>query len=398
MQAQHGQAVEQVGAEASFADALLQVAMRGADDAHVDGDGPRAAHAHHFALFQHAQQPRLQGQRHFADFVEEQGAVVGRFEQPRMAAPARAREGPILVAEQFRFQQGLGDGAAIDGDKGPVRAQAARAFPVDGLRHQFLAAARLALDQDRRRRPRIQHHRLAQRFHRLRFAAQIVQAVARAQGVGHHRAPPPVRFDLGQARQFQRVVEGAPDGRGRIHEDGGQARFFGQVGDEARADDGFDALGLQFIDLRARVFLGGVGALRDLEAEGGGKFAQFRHRVLVGDDADVRRDAPRARQRLHHVVAAGLGDDDGYRQPAFQVGAVGTGRNDGVAALRGHAFADVAHGVVEAQVDRLDRRQVVVFERDVAEQVEQPRDGDGPDDGFVAVVERRLGRAAHALF
>nr|WP_314636138.1 hypothetical protein [uncultured Janthinobacterium sp.] len=54
----------------------------------------------------------------------------------------------------------------------------------------------------------------------------------------------------------------------------------------------------------------------------------------------------------------------------------------------------MAHGVVEAQVDRLDRRQVVVFERDVAEQVEQARDGNGPDDGFVAVVEGRMGRAA----
>ncbi|PMQ18471.1 hypothetical protein JaAD80_00005 [Janthinobacterium sp. AD80] len=367
VQAQHGQAVEQVGAEAPFADALFQVAVRGADDAHIDGDGPCAAHAHHFALFQHAQQPRLQGQRHFADFIEEQGAMVGRLEQARMAAPARAREGAIFVAEQFRLQQGFGDGAAIDGQEGAVGAQAARAFTVDRLRRQFLAAARFALNQHGRRRAGKQHHRLAHCFHRLGLAAQVVQAVLGAQGVGHRRAAPAVRFELGQARQFQRVVEGAPDGCGGIHEDGVQARFFRQVGDQPGADDGLDAGRLEFIDLRARVFFRGVGALRDLEAEGGGKFRQFRHRVLVGDDADVWRDAPRARQRLHHVVAAGPGDDDGDRQAALQVGAVRAGRDDGVAAFGGHAVADVAHGVVETQVDRLDRRQVVVFERDVAE-------------------------------
>jgi hypothetical protein len=268
VQAQHGQAVEQVGAEAAFADALFQVAVGGADDAHVDGDGPRAAHAHHFALFQHAQQPRLQGQRHFADFVEEEGAVVGRLEQARMAAPARAREGPFLVAEQLRLQQGLGDGAAIDGDEGRFAprlrglsrwmACATSSLPLPVSPWISTVAGERANSTTDWRSASIASIRRAGRAGRAARAGCRRRLCA---GCGRIRA--------GQARHFQRVVEGAPDRGGRIH-DGGQSRFLGQVGDEARADDGFHARRLQFIDLRARVFFRGVGALKDLEAEGGG--------------------------------------------------------------------------------------------------------------------------------
>ena len=381
--AQHRQPVVEVGAEAALAHARLEVAVRRADHPHAHRDRARAADPHHLAFLQHAQQARLQRQRHLADLVEEQGAAVGRFEQARMAAAPRARESAFLVAEQLRLEQRLGHRAAVDRHERPVRAQAARALAVNRLRHQFLAGAGFALDQHRRRRARVQHHRLAQLLHRGRFAAQVVQAMPGAQGVGDHGAPATVRFELGQARHFQRVVERLADRRGGVDEYAGQSRFLGQVGDQTGADDRLDPFCFQFIDAGSRVFLGDVSALRDAGAERRAELGQFRQRRLVGDHADPLRYAACARQRLHHVETAGLGDHHRRRHAALQVGRIGAGGNHHVAAFGRHALADMARRVVETEVDRLDRGQMVVLERDVAKQVGQTRYRDGPDDGAV---------------
>jgi hypothetical protein len=73
------------------------------------------------AVGQDAQQAGLEFRRHVADFVEKQRAAVGLLEAP----PARgggAGEGAALVAEQFGFEQVLGDGGRVEGDEGLVRA------------------------------------------------------------------------------------------------------------------------------------------------------------------------------------------------------------------------------------------------------------------------------------
>ena len=53
---------------------------------------------------------------HLADLVEQQGAAVGRLELAD-AAGEGAGEGALLVAEQFRFQQVLGDRGTVQGDE-----------------------------------------------------------------------------------------------------------------------------------------------------------------------------------------------------------------------------------------------------------------------------------------
>ena len=58
----------------------------------------------------------------------------------------RAGEGALLVAEQDRLHEIVGDGAAIDRDE---RLGAPLALAVDGARDQFLADAGFALDQHR---------------------------------------------------------------------------------------------------------------------------------------------------------------------------------------------------------------------------------------------------------
>jgi uncharacterized protein YoaH (UPF0181 family) len=104
-----------------------------------------AAHAVELPVRQHAQQPRLQVERHVADLVEEERAAVGLLEAAA-AHGLRAGEGAALVAEQLRLQQVLRDGRRVERHEG---AAGARAVLVQRARHQLLAAAALAGDEHR---------------------------------------------------------------------------------------------------------------------------------------------------------------------------------------------------------------------------------------------------------
>jgi hypothetical protein len=138
--------MEQVGAEASFADLLAQIAVGGGDD-------PGAAHpllgfadALEFAVLQHPQQLRLQVEGQLADLVEEEGAVLGVLEIAGLGLDG-AGEGALGIAEQRRFDQIRRDGGAVEREIGLVAApgQPVQAAAGDDL----LAAAGFALDQDR---------------------------------------------------------------------------------------------------------------------------------------------------------------------------------------------------------------------------------------------------------
>jgi hypothetical protein len=137
-----GEAVIEILAETLLLDCDVEVAVRGRDDAGVDGDRAAAADALDAPLLEHAQQFDLHVVRHVADLVEEQGAAVGFLEAAR-ALDVGAGEAALFVAEQFGFDEVARDGAAIDGDAGRGGAAAGG---VDGARDHFLAAARRAGD------------------------------------------------------------------------------------------------------------------------------------------------------------------------------------------------------------------------------------------------------------
>ncbi len=106
--------------ERPLARRLRQVAVRGHDDAHVDGARLRRTHGPHRPVLQHVQQLRLQRRRHLADLVEEQRAAMGLDEQPRALAGG-ARERSARVTEQLALQQGLGQRRAVHRYEGPRR-------------------------------------------------------------------------------------------------------------------------------------------------------------------------------------------------------------------------------------------------------------------------------------
>ena len=143
--------------------------MGGGDDAHVHADQFAPAYAEELALGQHPQQPRLQRQRHVADFVQKQRAAIGLLEATDVAL-LRAGEGAGFVAEQFALQQLRRNRSGVQRDERLART---RRLVVQRMRDQFLAGAGLAGDQHRQRRLRQAADRAEQRAHRRRVADQL---------------------------------------------------------------------------------------------------------------------------------------------------------------------------------------------------------------------------------
>ncbi len=113
-QRQHVEAVEQIFAELSALDPLQQLAVGRRDDADVDLARLAPADRLHRAFLQRAKQFHLGCQRQFADFVEEQRAAGGLDEFAGVAFGG-AGEGALLMAEQDRLHQIVGNGTAIHG-------------------------------------------------------------------------------------------------------------------------------------------------------------------------------------------------------------------------------------------------------------------------------------------
>jgi hypothetical protein len=68
-------------------------------------------------LLQGAQELGLGSEGHVADFVEQEGAVIGVLEQSHFVVGG-AGEGAFDVAEEFAFKEGFDDGRAVEGDEG----------------------------------------------------------------------------------------------------------------------------------------------------------------------------------------------------------------------------------------------------------------------------------------
>ena len=121
----------------------LQVAVGRGNEPQVHLELAHAADPHDLAFLQHPQDLGLEQGRNVADLVEEDRAAVGLLQQPLFLI-LRAGEGALLEAEQLRFEQRVGDGAAVDRHEGLL---VPRAPAVDRPGDQFLAGAALAGDQ-----------------------------------------------------------------------------------------------------------------------------------------------------------------------------------------------------------------------------------------------------------
>src|SRR5205823_5341361 len=127
-----------------LANGLAQVAVGGGDDADVDLGHRFGAERLNFAIFDGAQDFGLDLERHLADFIEEEGAAVS-LDEFAIVIASGAGESAFGVAEEFAFDEGIGNGGAVHLHE---RAAAARAVIVYELGEDFLAAASFAGDQN----------------------------------------------------------------------------------------------------------------------------------------------------------------------------------------------------------------------------------------------------------
>ena len=136
--------VEQVLPELPLPGHGKKVPVRRTDDADIHLHEAGAPQAGHDFVLQDPQQAGLQAQRHLPYLVKEQGPAVGQLHQPRLAPAPGAGEGPLFITKKFAFQQALGHGRTVDGNKGRLLPPAVR---MDGLGEHLLARARIADQQ-----------------------------------------------------------------------------------------------------------------------------------------------------------------------------------------------------------------------------------------------------------
>ena len=140
----HVEAVVEIFAKGAQLDLCTEIPIGRGNQAHVRAPAWLIrADGLHFAGLREPQQHRLHSQTHLAEFVEEQSAAIRLTHEAHFVA-IRAREAAASVSEQFRFQQGLGNAAAVDRDERSVGASAVR---VNELRDHFFADARFTEDQ-----------------------------------------------------------------------------------------------------------------------------------------------------------------------------------------------------------------------------------------------------------
>jgi hypothetical protein len=137
-------AIVEILPESSVGDRLLEVRVRRHDEAHVNGNGPPRPDPHHLVLLQDAQKLHLCRERQVGDLVEEERPPVGCLEPPGLARKC-ARERTLLVPEELALDERGGERAAVDGDEGRARPQAA---VVNVSRDDLLSGAGLARNED----------------------------------------------------------------------------------------------------------------------------------------------------------------------------------------------------------------------------------------------------------
>ena len=93
--------------------------MRGGDDAHVYFGSVRGADPFNLSLLNQSQHLHLKIQRHLANFVQEEAALVCHFDLAFFVGESPG-ERALGMTKQFGFEQFLWDRAAVDDHEWPI--------------------------------------------------------------------------------------------------------------------------------------------------------------------------------------------------------------------------------------------------------------------------------------
>ena len=118
------QTVQEICAKLTLADGLIQVSIRGRDDADVDADRLAASDRFELLLLEDAQQLHLCVEGQLSDFVQEERAAVRQLESADSLFD-RTGKCAFDVSEQFALNESWRDGATVHFDERPVASPAA---------------------------------------------------------------------------------------------------------------------------------------------------------------------------------------------------------------------------------------------------------------------------------
>jgi len=137
--------VEEVRAEEAPLDGLLQIPVGGHQQAEVQLDALVAGEALNGFLLNELEELGLDVGGELADFVQEEGAVVGQLDLADLAGAGGPGEGALLIAEELRLDEVFVEHGAVDLDEGPL---GPAAHGVNGLGHGAFPHAGLSGDED----------------------------------------------------------------------------------------------------------------------------------------------------------------------------------------------------------------------------------------------------------
>src|SRR3984957_9760310 len=264
---------------------IREIAIGRRNNAYVDLHRALGADGIDLSFLQRAQQLDLHVEAKLADLVEEQGSSISFLELAKMFV-GRARERAFLMTEQNRFDEILGNGAAVHGDEGPP---CAFGRTLDGAGDHLLADARFSFDENRNvrlRRPPAEADDL------MHLAADTDEIVEIETVIGAFLEP---RHFTRQRADLECVPDGDCDPLGacRLDQKIACARAH-------RLDGGIDSAPRRQYDDRKIV-------MTDLYP------GQHRQAIHIGHDEIEEHErelvAPRTIQQVERRLATGRGDD-----------------------------------------------------------------------------------------
>ena len=121
MQRELAEPMKQIAAESALRNGAFQIAIRRRHNTHVHRNFSDSAETVIRRTIQHAQQFYLQAAVEFADFIQEDGSLMGQFKQPRLGRIGSAERAPLVV-EQSLSRSCSGNAAQLKSTQGCWRA------------------------------------------------------------------------------------------------------------------------------------------------------------------------------------------------------------------------------------------------------------------------------------
>src|ERR1700728_236827 len=143
-QAQHIETKVKIAPERALHHSLLEIAVGGCEDSHVNWNSTSAAHRANFLLLDGSQHFRLQIDGKFSDFIEEDGSAFSHGHESIFCL-IRTGESALHVAEKLALDQSRNERSAIDWNKWLV---AEWTGIMNRAGDHFLAGSAFAQDQD----------------------------------------------------------------------------------------------------------------------------------------------------------------------------------------------------------------------------------------------------------